>query len=176
MPQDRTWPNVPSWKRPMVWMIFLGCPSLSRIIQNATLSNSIKSLYQIRKDIVEFLMYWVFSTWYCTLWYNCILCLDLLICQHLMIQYTWYTCVDYKFIWQFRVHHEVIISVVLQLQAVAVVRADSEDSLVRKRREWILPARTLRENTDYTQKEYIAKVSHWSFLTFKYKQLSSNDR
>lgn len=34
----------------------------------------------------------------------------------------------------------------------------NSEFLVRKRREWILPPKPLKENEDYTQKEYIAKI------------------
>ncbi|KAM7388788.1 hypothetical protein PAMP_024938 [Pampus punctatissimus] len=43
-------------------------------------------------------------------------------------------------------------------QVIAVLKANSGDNLVRKRREWILPPKPLRENKDYTQREYIAKI------------------
>jgi len=46
------------------------------------------------------------------------------------------------------------------LQAVVLVIAYSGHNLVRKKREWILPAKPLKENVDYTRKEFIAKVSH----------------
>ncbi|CAL1593128.1 unnamed protein product [Knipowitschia caucasica] len=39
-----------------------------------------------------------------------------------------------------------------------VVAAAYANSLVRKRREWILPAKPLQENKDYTRLEYIAKI------------------
>lgn len=55
-------------------------------------------------------------------------------------------------------HWEVITLVMKQLQA-AVVRPNSEDSLVRKRRHWIPPPKQLEENVDYTQQESVAKVS-----------------
>lgn len=65
-------------------------------------------------------------------------------------------------------HCEVITCVVMQLQAVAVARANSEDSLVRKRRHWIPPPKQLEENVDYTQ-EPVAKVSHSCFqVVFHY--------
>lgn len=46
---------------------------------------------------------------------------------------------------------------VFLLVATVVAVANSE-FLVRKRREWILPPKPLKENEDYTQKEYIAKI------------------
>lgn len=58
------------------------------------------------------------------------------------------------------VHCEVITSILLQLQAFALVKANSGDNLVRKRREWILPPKPLKENVDYTHLEFVAKVSH----------------
>ncbi|KAK2907415.1 hypothetical protein Q8A73_008488, partial [Channa argus] len=43
--------------------------------------------------------------------------------------------------------------------AVAVERPNSKDSLKsRKRREWVLPARYLKEDTDFSHLEYIAKI------------------
>uniref|UniRef100_A0A3Q3JDI7 Cadherin domain-containing protein n=1 Tax=Monopterus albus TaxID=43700 RepID=A0A3Q3JDI7_MONAL len=51
-----------------------------------------------------------------------------------------------------------LITVVLHLQAVALVWASSGENLVRKRREWILPPSPLMENVDYTQQESIAKI------------------
>ncbi len=59
-----------------------------------------------------------------------------------------------------RVHYKATAFIVLQLQADAVVKANSGDNVVRKRREWIIPARTLMENFDYTKEEFVAKVSH----------------
>ncbi|KAK5869347.1 hypothetical protein PBY51_024072 [Eleginops maclovinus] len=44
------------------------------------------------------------------------------------------------------------------LTAVVVVIANSGDKLVRKKREWILPPKPLKENVDYTRKEYISKI------------------
>ncbi|XP_034562448.1 desmoglein-2-like [Notolabrus celidotus] len=46
----------------------------------------------------------------------------------------------------------------MPLQVVAVVKGNSEEQLVRKKREWILPPRPLMENKDYTGLEYIAKI------------------
>ncbi|KAI4829205.1 hypothetical protein KUCAC02_023265 [Chaenocephalus aceratus] len=43
-------------------------------------------------------------------------------------------------------------------QAVVLVIAYSGHNLVRKKREWILPAKSLKENVDYTRKEFIAKI------------------
>nr|XP_046248064.1 desmoglein-2-like [Scatophagus argus] len=48
--------------------------------------------------------------------------------------------------------------VLLLFAAVAVVKANSGDKLVRKRREWIIPPRSLTEHKDYTQETYIAKI------------------
>uniref|UniRef100_A0A3B4V4R9 Desmoglein-3-like n=1 Tax=Seriola dumerili TaxID=41447 RepID=A0A3B4V4R9_SERDU len=55
------------------------------------------------------------------------------------------------------VYCEVITTVVFLLQAVAVVRANSGDKLVRKKREWLPPPKILLENKDYTQEESVAK-------------------
>uniref|UniRef100_A0A3P8U339 Cadherin domain-containing protein n=1 Tax=Amphiprion percula TaxID=161767 RepID=A0A3P8U339_AMPPE len=41
---------------------------------------------------------------------------------------------------------------------VVVVSANSGENLVRKRREWILPPKPLKENVDYTQMESIARI------------------
>lgn len=49
--------------------------------------------------------------------------------------------------------------ILLQLQAVAVV-THSGDSVVRKRRDWIIPPKNLTENKDYTKEKYIARVGH----------------
>ncbi|XP_071342912.1 desmoglein-2.1-like isoform X2 [Trachinotus anak] len=48
--------------------------------------------------------------------------------------------------------------VLLLFMVVAVVRLSSGDSLVRKKREWILPPKPLMENADYTQKESVARI------------------
>ncbi|XP_010783887.1 desmoglein-2-like [Notothenia coriiceps] len=45
----------------------------------------------------------------------------------------------------------------LTLQTVAVVKANSEDNLVRRKRLWIPPPKQLMENEDYTQ-ETVAKI------------------
>lgn len=37
----------------------------------------------------------------------------------------------------------------------------------RKKREWILPPAKLMENTDYTHKEFIAKVKYFPLNTKK---------
>lgn len=55
---------------------------------------------------------------------------------------------------------EVINCVVLQVQTDALVKANSRDNVIRKRREWVVPAKTLTENKDYTQEDFIAKVSY----------------
>ncbi|CAK6969743.1 desmoglein-2.1-like [Scomber scombrus] len=57
----------------------------------------------------------------------------------------------------FRVFSPVCVCLLL-CAAVAVVKVSSKDSLVRKRREWILPPKPLRENKDYTDRESIAKI------------------
>ncbi|KAM7410640.1 hypothetical protein PAMA_001872 [Pampus argenteus] len=56
-----------------------------------------------------------------------------------------------------RVSSAVFVSLLL-CAIIAVLKASSGDSLVRRRREWILPPKPLRENKDYTQREYIAKI------------------
>lgn len=48
----------------------------------------------------------------------------------------------------------------LLLQVAAVVKGNPEEELVRKKREWILPPKPLKENEDYRNEEFIAKVSH----------------
>lgn len=55
-------------------------------------------------------------------------------------------------------------NMLLQLQAVAVVKTHSGDSVVRKRRDWIIPPKNLTENKDYTREKYIARVGHWSLI------------
>uniref|UniRef100_A0A8C7Y5Q6 Cadherin domain-containing protein n=1 Tax=Oryzias sinensis TaxID=183150 RepID=A0A8C7Y5Q6_9TELE len=47
---------------------------------------------------------------------------------------------------------------VFQLQVAIVVRKTSGENLVRKRREWILPPKPLKENKDYTKELSIAKI------------------
>ncbi|KAK1897303.1 Desmoglein-2 [Dissostichus eleginoides] len=44
------------------------------------------------------------------------------------------------------------------LQTVAVVKANSEDNLVRRKRVWIPPPKQLMENEDYTQEKAVAKI------------------
>ncbi|XP_047444088.1 desmoglein-2.1 [Mugil cephalus] len=51
-----------------------------------------------------------------------------------------------------------VVVLLLVLQVVAGLRADSGEKLVRKRREWVLPPKPLMENVDYTQKEFIARI------------------
>ncbi|KAK5906714.1 hypothetical protein CesoFtcFv8_004635 [Champsocephalus esox] len=46
----------------------------------------------------------------------------------------------------------------LTLQTVAVVKANSEDNLVRRKRLWIPPPKQLMENEDYTQEKTVAKL------------------
>uniref|UniRef100_A0A3Q1CYH3 Cadherin domain-containing protein n=1 Tax=Amphiprion ocellaris TaxID=80972 RepID=A0A3Q1CYH3_AMPOC len=48
--------------------------------------------------------------------------------------------------------------VLLLFAVVVVVSANSGENLVRKRREWILPPKPLKENVDYTQMESIARI------------------
>lgn len=49
---------------------------------------------------------------------------------------------------------------------VAVMKANSGVNVVRKRREWILPPKPLKENVDYTHEEFISKVSHCLLIHF----------
>lgn len=49
--------------------------------------------------------------------------------------------------------------VVFQVQVVVVVRTRAGASLVRTKREWVIPPKTLIENKDYTNEEYVARVS-----------------
>ncbi|XP_070765423.1 desmoglein-2.1-like [Enoplosus armatus] len=57
-----------------------------------------------------------------------------------------------------RVSSPVFVLLLCALQAVAAVRVNSRDNLVRKRREWILPPKPLKENVDYTQLKSIARI------------------
>ncbi|KAK2836046.1 hypothetical protein Q5P01_016530 [Channa striata] len=57
-----------------------------------------------------------------------------------------------------RVCWPVFVLLLFALQAVAVVRANFEDNLVRKRREWIPPPKQIPENVDWTNMEYVAKI------------------
>jgi len=54
------------------------------------------------------------------------------------------------------------------LQAVIAVIANSGDILIRRKREWIIPPKPLKENVDYTKRDFIAKVSHWLIVPFIY--------
>lgn len=56
-----------------------------------------------------------------------------------------------------RVSSPVFVSLLL-CAAVAVVKTNSGDNLVRKRREWIIPPKQLKENEDYTKEKFIAKI------------------
>lgn len=56
-----------------------------------------------------------------------------------------------------------LFSVCFQVQS-AETSEDSSQTLTRKKREWILPPLKLMENTDYTHKQFIAKVSWLSIL------------
>lgn len=51
------------------------------------------------------------------------------------------------------------LDLLLQVQVVIVVKQTSGKNLVRKKREWILPPKPLKENKDYTKELSIAKVS-----------------
>ncbi|XP_070689057.1 desmoglein-2.1-like [Pempheris klunzingeri] len=52
----------------------------------------------------------------------------------------------------------VFLLLLVTLQVVAVVKANSADNLVRKRREWIIPPVSVKENVDYTEVEYVARI------------------
>ncbi|XP_071342910.1 desmoglein-2.1-like isoform X2 [Trachinotus anak] len=52
----------------------------------------------------------------------------------------------------------VFVLLLFMLQAVAVVKANSGDNLVRKKRVWIPPPTVLWENKDYTQNKSVAKI------------------
>nr|XP_057929785.1 desmoglein-2.1-like isoform X2 [Doryrhamphus excisus] len=47
---------------------------------------------------------------------------------------------------------------VLLFVGVFALRAHSDSNLLRRKREWIIPARPLKENNDYTSQEFIAKI------------------
>ncbi|TKS74173.1 Desmoglein-2 Cadherin family member 5 HDGC [Collichthys lucidus] len=51
-----------------------------------------------------------------------------------------------------------LLLLLVTLMLIAETRQESPKTLRRKKREWILPPAKLLENTDYTQKPYIAKI------------------
>ncbi|KAM3620644.1 uncharacterized protein V6R79_026394 [Siganus canaliculatus] len=58
----------------------------------------------------------------------------------------------------FRISPPGLALVLFALLVIIVVKTNSGNNLMRKRREWILPPKSLKENTDYTQKEFVAKI------------------
>ena len=54
---------------------------------------------------------------------------------------------------------ETNVCVLVTQVCLAVGEAHSSAELRRQKREWIIPPQKLEENTDYTKKEFIAKVT-----------------
>ncbi|KAK5609285.1 hypothetical protein CRENBAI_012822 [Crenichthys baileyi] len=51
-----------------------------------------------------------------------------------------------------------LVSLLFGLQAAEAIRAHSGVNLVRHKRDWVLPPKSMKENVDYTQQESIAKI------------------